>query len=112
MTDSLRVKNAIVGTMVGVAVWMVLLGLIAVICAGCAGKNATFDERQAHMTNMMEALREANFKGQVRFNEGGSLLGVNAATNWSLGPQQVTLQIEGEVDFQHAPRPVEPEMPK
>ena len=79
-------------------------GLLVVSLAGCSGKNATFEQRQEHLTSTMDALRLARFKGQVRFNEGGSPFGVNAATNWSLGPQQVTLAVEGDVDFTQTPR--------
>ena len=85
------------------------IGLAALLLAGCmetgcAGKDATFEQRQAHMAQGLDALRQARFKGSFMFNEGGSALGINASTNWSLGPQQVTLFVNGEVDFTEAPR--------
>ena len=86
------------------------IGLAALLlagCVGCTGKATTFDESQKNFAQTLDGLRQANFKGRVRFNEGGSILGVNAATNWSLGPQQVTLSVEGEVDFTDAPREAE-----
>ena len=94
-----RIKGAVAATIVSVVLWC-LIGIgVVLLASGCAGKNATFAEKQQNMVAAMDALRQANFKGQIRFNEGGSILGLNASTNWSLGPQQVTLAVEGEVDF-------------
>lgn len=77
--------------------------LFAIMCfngmAGCTGKNDTFDQRQQKFDARMDALRQANFKGEVEFTEAGSPLGVNVATNWSIGPQQMSFRARGEVDF-------------
>lgn len=81
-----------------------LLALFAGCLAGCAAKDTSFDQRQQHLAGALDALRLANFNGQFRFNEGGSPLGLNAATNWSLGPQQMTVSVEGTVDFTKPPR--------
>ena len=97
-----------------IALWIVGGFLFAGGCLmslGCAGKNATFGEKQQALASALEALRQSNFKGEVDFNEGGSLLGVNAATNWSLGPAQSTLHVRGEVDFTKSPRSPEATAP-
>ena len=80
---------------------------LCMMSAGCAGKDSTFEERQKHLVSAMDALRQANFEGSFRFHEGGSPLGLNASTNWSLGPQQMTLSVEGDIDFTKPPRAVE-----
>jgi hypothetical protein len=72
--------------------------------AGCAGKDATFAEKQQSLEAMTDTLRKSNFVGEVDLNMGGSPLGINAATNWSLGPAQSTLHVTGAVDFTKAPR--------
>ena len=87
--------------------WAILGVGVVLLAAGCAGKNASFEQKQVALTSALDALRQANFDGEFDFNEGGSLLGVNAATNWSLGPAQSTLHVSGKVDFTKAPRAVE-----
>ena len=87
-----------------ITIGLALVALAGCLGTGCAGKDATFEQRQAHMAQGLDALRQARFKGSFMFNEGGSALGVNASTNWSLGPQQVTLYVNGDVDFTEATR--------
>ena len=84
-------------------IFLALFGLS--IIGGCAGKDATFEQRQQSLSSSLEALRQAKFKGAIRFNEGGSILGFNISNHFSLGPQQVTLMVEGDVDFTTTPRP-------
>ena len=91
---------------------MFILLVVSGCLGGCAGKNASFDQRQKALASSMDVLRQARFKGSVRFNEAGSPLGFNAATSWSLGPQQMTFSVEGDVDFTQPGRPPEkPDLP-
>jgi hypothetical protein len=85
---------------VGVTALLALSGCLG----GCAGKDATFAEKQQSLEAMTDTLRKSNFVGDVDLNMGGSPLGLNAATNWSLGPAQSTLHVKGGVDFTKPPR--------
>ena len=78
---------------------LVIGAMLWAALAGCAGKNDTFDQRQQKFDARMDALRQANFKGVVEFIEAGSPFGVNVATNWSFGPQQMSFRARGEIDF-------------
>ena len=83
-------------------IWLLIAFLS--LGSGCAGKNLSFEQKQQHLANSLDALRQARFKGSIRFNEGGSILGINYGMYGSLGPQQVTLMVEGDVDFTQTPR--------
>ena len=88
--------------------WIAIMWLMLGGClGGCTGKDASFEQKQQALAATMDVLRQARFKGQVRFSEAGSPFGFNAATNWSLGPQQMTFAVEGDCDFTQAPRPGE-----
>lgn len=91
-----------------------VLAMIVFACSlfpGCAGKDAPFAEKQQAMATMLDGLRQSNFNGDIDLNLGGSPLGLNAATNWSLGPSQSTLHVRGEVDFTKAARAAETVVP-
>ena len=90
------------------------MGIVAaIVCgAGClmntgCAKDATFDQRQQTLAGTLDALRQSRFKGEVDLNLGGSPLGVNYGGFASLGPQQSTLHVRGEVDFTNPARPGE-----
>ena len=96
-------RGTIRGAVIAAFLWLLLGGMIAGLF-GCAGPNATFDQRQQRIGTALDALRQANFDGEFDFQEGGSMLGVNACTNWSLGPAQSNLHVRGTVDFTKPPR--------
>jgi outer membrane biogenesis lipoprotein LolB len=87
---------------------MRLIALFLILTAGCltgckAPSSATFEQHQQALRDNLSALKEARFKGRFRFNAGGNLLGVNAKTNWSFGPENMNIDIEGDVDFTDYP---------
>jgi len=59
----------------------------------------------------MDALRQANFTGEVEFFEAGSPFGGNYSTTLSFGPQQMTFRAVGSVDFKAPPRAPEAVVP-
>lgn len=100
MKGEFTARRAFMLWMVGALIFMGgCLGLL-----GCAARTRASSKSNSTLPQRLDVLRQARFKGAIRFNEGGSPLGFNWATNGSLGPQQMTLSVEGEVDFTQAPR--------
>ena len=94
-------------TPVGLFIVVFLFALVMTFAPGCAPKNATFEQHEQHAIAMMDHLREARFKGHVRFAEGGSFLGVHFRESAWLGPSDSTLDFAGDVDFTVPPRAVD-----
>lgn len=87
-------KFGVLGLLV---LWLATSGMTC-LSTGCTSTK-TEAERQGTFDRQMAGLREANFRGSVVMKSGGSPLGVNASTTWSLGPQQMIFEAEGTVDF-------------
>lgn len=76
-----------------------LLMLLSLTQLGCLNKNLTPDQAQQQLQSRLDALKQANFRGRVRMILGGNPLGFNIKTNWSLGPENSSIEFEGDVDF-------------
>lgn len=65
---------------------------------GCS-KNMSFEQKQAVVEQTLTSLKEARFKGRVRFYAAGSPLAFTAQQRFAFGPEQTLMWIEGDVDF-------------
>ena len=84
------------------------IGLAALLagCTGClAGKDATFEQKQASQRQFVQKVKDGKFKGRAWFRGAGSPIGFHMTNSFELGPQQADMGFEGEMDFSGPPNP-------
>lgn len=74
---------------------MLVIGLVAI-----AGASGCADPAQSQ--TLMDFLRNGNFKGHVKAASGGSPAQVGSKQTFFIGPENASLDAEGEVDFSDA----------
>lgn len=77
--------------------------VVLLLVGGCvsAGQGANVAEQAAALDAQLAALKDAKFKGSVRYQSNGSPLGLGMhnVNFFSIGPREMGLTIEGQVDF-------------
>lgn len=83
-----------------------LIGLM-LVCGGClmgcvsAGQGSPVADQTAALDANLGVLKDAKFKGSVRYQSNGSPFGfgMHNVNFFSIGPREVGLTVEGQVDF-------------
>ncbi len=71
----------------------------SLMLTGCATRNMTFDESQKNRESWTSTLERGKFKGHIRVEQGGSPFSLGEKTVFFLGPENMSLLADGQVDF-------------
>lgn len=77
------------------------LGIGGCLSGGCAAPKdqQAADMQHQQFANYVGVLKDANFKGHIGFEAGGSPLSVGMKTVWFLGAENTKMECSGDVDF-------------
>ena len=82
--------------------------LVASMLPGCAPKARSMADAQANRESWMAVLKAAKFKGHVRMEQGGSPLSIGQKTVFFAGPENMSFEADGSIDFS-GPNSTEPQ---
>lgn len=88
--------------------WLVGWIVAVILSGGCssnaAGRDLTFEQKQARLESTLKALEQANFVGEVELDHAGTPLKAGIKQEVYLGSDSSKLRVLGKVDFTQPPR--------